>query len=357
MKLDGWLPVVVPFVIALVGSLLPCSLAPQGYWREVLPSLFYLPVVVAAINLGTRAAVSVALAAGVAHGAASLIGCGYTWVRPFTETILFVSVGLTAATLTRMHASLAGNQHALSQTEENDVLENTFRETPGLRQFPAFGQMVNSLIRRFRTPLSSIEGASWLLEDKNVPAEKHDEFVKIIRRESHLLDRALSDIQEFTQPRRPRICKTDVSRLLDEVIEVSCPRVHSNFYLFRKDIPSTLPPLKCDPEQISKALMNLAMNAIQATPEGGQLIWTVRAADGKMVISLRDFGRGIPSAIVDRIFDPFFTTHDSGLGLGLTVARQIAVAHGGTISVDDISDRGASLSLTLPLNPPITRRP
>ena len=90
-------------------------------------------------------------------------------------------------------------------------------------------------------------------------------------------------------------------------------------------------------------------------PEGGQLVWTVRVVDHRMLISLRDYGRGILPGVKARIFDPFFSTRENALGLGLTVARQVAVAHGGNIEVDDTTDRGTSVSAVLPLNPPNSR--
>ena len=355
LNLSGWPPILILFGIALLGSVVHCAPMHQvGAWREVLPSLYYIPIVIAAINLGIRAAMSVAIASGVSHAIASAVGCGDVWVRPFTETILFICVGLTAAMATRMHESLAISRSRTSETERGESLEKAFRGTTSARQIPAFGQIVSGLVRRFRTPVSSIEGALWLIEDAHLTEEKHGEFVRIIRRESHQLERTLSDIQEFTQPRKPRIRKTDLSRLLDDVIQMAGPGEQHNFFLFRKDLPSTLPVLNCDPEQVSKMLLNLAINAMQSTPEGGELTWIARATDDHVVISLRDFGRGIPPEIVDRIFDPFFTTRENGMGLGLTVARQIAVAHGGTIAVD-IADRGTSVTVVLPLNRPVPR--
>lgn len=257
--------------------------------------------------------------------------------------------------MTRLHESLAGSPQPLSQSQADERLDTAFRDPASVRQTPVFGQIVAGLVRRFRNPISSIEGASWLLEDTHLPKEKHEEFVRIIRTESHRLDRALSDIQEFTLPLKPRITKVDLSNLLDEVIQLAGPGEYRNFFLFRKDMAPGLPAVHCDPELITKMLLNLAMNAIQATPEGGQLIWKVCALDGQVAISIRDFGRGIPPGIVGRVFDPFFTTRESGLGLGLTVARQIAVAHGGSIQVETIVDRGASISVLLPLNPPSPR--
>jgi signal transduction histidine kinase len=78
---------------------------------------------------------------------------------------------------------------------------------------------------------------------------------------------------------------------------------------------------------------------------------TAHVEPDNVVISVKDHGGGIPDLIVDRIFDPFFTTRESGLGLGLTVARQIMAAHRGTIAVDKLPEKGTSVSVVLPLHP------
>ena len=353
MRTDSWPSIILLFGIALTGSVADCSLAnPVAAWKDIFPSLYYIPIVVAAINLGMRAAVSVALVSGTCYAVASAAGCGFPWIRPFAETILFVCVGITAAKVTRIHERLVAGKQARSKEAGDFNIENAFHGAPGTQQVPGFGQIVAGLIRRFRTPLSSIEGAVWLLEDTRFPDDKRGEFIRIIRKEAHQLDTALSDILQFTQPRSPRPRKVNLSQLLDEVIELAGPKDHRHFLLFRKDIPAALPLLSCDPEMISKVLLNLARNAIQATPAGGQIIFAAHVEPDNVVISVKDHGGGIPDLIVDRIFDPFFTTRESGLGLGLTVARQIVAAHRGTIAVDNLPEKGTSVSVVLPLHPP-----
>ena len=356
MNLNGWPLVIVSFAAAMLGSVVHCSTPHEvGVWRDALPELYYLPIVIAAINLGTRAGVTVAIAAGLFHVVASSIGNGDPLIRLLVEAALFLCVGILAAKLPRIQIGLTAGHRSLVPHQNDESLERAFPNPASVRQRPDFGQIVAGLVRRFRSPVASIDGALWLLEDSRLSKERHEEFVKIIRRESHHLERALSDIQEFTQPRKPRIRPVDIPRLLDDIVQLTGPREHRNLFLFRADIPPDLPSLNADPELLSKMLQNLAINAIQAMPEGGQLIWTVRVDKNCMIISLRDFGRGILPGIRSRIFDPFFTTRENGLGLGLTVARQIAVAHRGTISVDAIPDRGTSISVALPLDLPKPR--
>jgi len=352
IKAHGWSLVVPLFSVAVLGTVLHCSLgAPVRLWSEILPSVYYIPIVIAAIDLGTRTAVGVALAAGASHAIASTFGCGDSWIRPFSETLLLVCVAVTAGKLTEMHASVAGRRNALLTGPRDESLERTFSAVHNAKQVPGFSQVVASLIHRFRTPVSSIEGAVWLLEDARFSEEKRQEFVGIIRKESHQLDRALSDILDFTQPRKPRLHQTNLSNLLDDVIQLAGPKEHGPFFLFRKNLSSDPLILRCDHEQIRNLLLNLVMNAIQATPGGGQITISARTESGHVVISIEDHGRGIPPGLVDKIFEPFFTTRENGLGLGLAVARQIAAAHGGTSKLDRSSDKGTSVSVVLPLKP------
>jgi signal transduction histidine kinase len=84
-------------------------------------------------------------------------------------------------------------------------------------------------------------------------------------------------------------------------------------------------------------------------PEGGEVVVSAALREGKMLISVRDQGRGIVPESRDRIFDPFFTTKEGGTGLGLPVAHQIAEQHGGVLRTEANSDRGMTFSLVLPL--------
>jgi signal transduction histidine kinase len=348
MQTHRWTPAILTFGVAVAGSILYSSFAtPVRSWVDVLPSLYYIPIVIAAIIVGKRAALMVALASGAALAASWMLGGKETWIHPFSEALLFVFVGLTAAKLAEGRNALAAQGEAWTLSAREMGLGA--RDAENVRQSASFGQIVTGLIRRFRTPVSSIEGAVWLLGDERLPDEKRDEFVQIIRRESHQMERALSDIEEYTRPRSPMLRKADLSQLMDEVIELAGPREHGPFFLFRKDLPPKLGRLTCDPEQIRHLLLNLVMNAIQAMPQGGQIILSVRLEENRVIISVIDHGRGISSEVADRMFGPFFTTRERGLGLGLTVAQQIAVAHSGEVRIEGSSGTATCVSVVLPL--------
>ena len=152
----------------------------------------------------------------------------------------------------------------------------------------------------------------------------------------------------ITRPRKPRFEKVAISKLVDEVTQLAGPKDHEPFFVFKTDIPADFPPLRCDPEQIRQALLHVAMNAVQASPAGAQIEVTARIEQGYGVIRVRDRGRGIPAAILDKIFDPFFTTYENSLGLGLSVAAHIVSEHGGKIGIEGTSGHGSCVTVSLP---------
>jgi two-component system sensor histidine kinase HydH len=349
MNARKWLPVLLPFSVGLLGSDLHWSLTgAQATWGTVLANLYYIPIVIAAISVSARAALLVSLAAGMAHGAASLLGRGDSYAQPVAQTVLFVCIGLTTAKL----AEWLRDRPAPAATTKGSPpveLESSFNEVQDSSQTSALARVVGGLVCQFRTPVTSIEGAGWVLEDARLPEEKRQEFVGIIRKESHRLNRVLSDVLDFTRPRKPRLQPVNLATLIDEVVELAGPKDHGPFFLFRTDVGEDLPHLRCDPELMKQALLNLAMNAIQASPGGGQIEIAARIEQEGAAIRFTDHGHGIPPNILGRVFDPFFTTRDTGLGLGLPVALHIVTEHGGKIAIENTSSRGTCVTVWLPI--------
>lgn len=98
-----------------------------------------------------------------------------------------------------------------------------------------------------------------------------------------------------------------------------------------------------------QVILNLTLNAIQAMPEGGEIVLSARQQGSKVVFQVRDQGLGIDAGDLDRIFDPFFTTKQNGTGLGLAVAHRIVSQLGGKIEVQTNNpDKGTTFSVILP---------
>lgn len=113
-----------------------------------------------------------------------------------------------------------------------------------------------------------------------------------------------------------------------------------------------LPRIECHPQQINQVLMNLLLNASQATPHGGTITVTTWPENDSVCIRVSDTGVGIPPGNLDRIFDPGFTTRRGrvGMGLGLLISSQIVDHHGGGIAVESTPGSGSSFTVSLPVH-------
>jgi len=116
-----------------------------------------------------------------------------------------------------------------------------------------------------------------------------------------------------------------------------------------------LPSIPVDREQIKQVFLNVLLNAIEATGEGGCVSVDIRMFSRKngenfLQIEVRDTGRGIPEEHLDNVFTPFFTTKDKGSGLGLSISHQIVREHGGTISVESRIGEGSSFFINFPIS-------
>ena len=117
------------------------------------------------------------------------------------------------------------------------------------------------------------------------------------------------------------------------------------------DLDAKVPPVIADPGQLERVLLNLAVNARDAMPNGGTLsLHTERAVNGDVSISVEDTGTGIDAALLPHIFDPFVTTKPLGIGTGLGLATVYGIVEqtGGTISVSSDPGKGSRFSIVLP---------
>jgi signal transduction histidine kinase len=117
-----------------------------------------------------------------------------------------------------------------------------------------------------------------------------------------------------------------------------------------REIEPALPALTLDGRLVRQAILNIAVNAVQAMPRGGRLTVRARRDGAALLVEIEDTGAGIPDEVRERIFEPFFTTKASGTGLGLAVVRRIVEGHGGEVRVHSTPGAGTTFALRFPLD-------
>jgi signal transduction histidine kinase len=120
----------------------------------------------------------------------------------------------------------------------------------------------------------------------------------------------------------------------------------------KTDLEPDLPIIIADPIQMTRVMVNLCKNAVQAMPEGGNLqITTLTNESGWIIIEITDNGIGISPENMKHLFEPLFTTKAKGVGLGLAVVKTFVEAHDGSVFVESRLDEGTTFSVTLPIMP------
>jgi signal transduction histidine kinase len=233
--------------------------------------------------------------------------------------------------------------------EVNAQLQKSFEQLRRADRLSALGKLSAGLAHEIRNPLGSIEGAVQILGRPQLPEETRKEFTELASREVVRLKGLLTNFLEFARPQPPRIIASDIGLLLESVAKLTSQTATMAKVAVQVESAEALPPVSVDPEQIKQVLLNLVINAVQATPDGGQI--SLRAdQDGDWVrVEVEDEGVGIPPEDIERVFDPFFTTRSSGTGLGLSIAYQIVSQHGGHIAARANRQRGMTFSVTMPV--------
>ncbi len=236
-----------------------------------------------------------------------------------------------------------GEPHQLAETMEtmrSAVLE---RE----RELKA---MLSGIAHEIRTPLSGIELFCGLLRD-SIPVENDkalDQLERIVR-EVRQLGGIVNHFLEFARPREPNRQPCSLSATIEECRQLLTDRLQSATVTVR--VPGNREDAKImvDPDHLKRILLNLMQNSIQAMPQGGtiSLSWETENSDCRLFIE--DSGPGIPREVRDTVFQPFYTTREKGIGLGLSIVKNLVKSNKGEVKIVRSDPKGTRFCVRFPL--------
>ena len=270
-------------------------------------------------------------------------------------------LGRLARAIDRMSHDL----HAARETAAREANERltTLRQLRHAERLATVGRLSSGIAHELGTPLNVLLARSKMIEKTDGVAEDVAAHARIIREQSQRMTRIIRQLLDFARRGDSRKEATDLRALATRTAEVLRPLADKRAVsISLADDGAATATASVDPGQIEQVLTNLLNNAIQASPEGGEVRMVTdavraapppshgRAAGPYWRLSVRDSGPGIPPEIRDRIFEPFFTTKDvgEGTGLGLPVAHGIVAEHEGWIEVGESNGAGAELVIHLP---------
>ncbi|MBK7450082.1 MAG: HAMP domain-containing protein [Anaerolineales bacterium] len=218
-------------------------------------------------------------------------------------------------------------------------------------------QLIGDVTHELRTPLTSIKGYMEGLVDGVLPASA--ETFDQIHHEADRLSRLVDDLQELSRVESKAysldVRPITVSSLVQTLLKRLSPQATAKRISLRSDLPADLEPVLADEDRITQVLVNLAANAIQYTPEGGEVVVSAVRRENEIQISVKDSGIGIPAEHLENLFTRFYRVDKSrsrnaggGSGIGLTIARHLVEAHGGRIWAESVGEgQGSTFTFSL----------
>ncbi len=321
--------------------------------HNILHHLNFLPFMLAGMLFGWRGALQALLFAVlietpsvVRHWAAS----PFDSQDQVVELTIFGVAGVIAGLLSdrervqRQRVEITKIELERVYTE----LSQSITQLKKTERLTAAGQLAASLAHEIRNPLASISGAAGILTRGQASEANRDECLGILDKESHRLNKLLTNFLDFARPRTPRFGHVEPESIIESVATLARHAAILQHVELRYESHCGIRELECDAEQLKQVLLNLIINAVQATEGSGVVRVTCTSPEGYLRIDVKDHGRGIPTSEQDRIFEPFFTTKETGTGLGLAIAANIIEQHGGRLTAHTNPDSGMTFRMELP---------
>ncbi len=245
-------------------------------------------------------------------------------------------------------------RHVVKRGEE--IIEKRARERLLLKEklnhaerLASLGEMVAGISHEIRNPLGIISSTAELLKDKLPPGDPEVQLSDVIIQEADRLNSIVTDFLNFARPQTPNLMRCKVDEVIEKNLTHLAPEIKQNGYEIHTRFASDIPEIQADPGLLYQAFLNILMNAMQAMPEGGAIYIELSAHGNTLTIVFADEGCGIPDEIPSKIWEPFFTTRDKGSGLGLPIVKKIIEGHAGTIDIENGPEKGAQVTITLPV--------
>lgn len=227
--------------------------------------------------------------------------------------------------------------NALKLYQNMKELEATRERLISGEKLAAVGRLASSIAHEIRNPVAMITSSLSTANQSSADKPEREEMLGIASREARRLEKLTKDFLIYARPVRPDFSESSIVDILEHIVELTKMRAAGRDLAVSYEI-SGCTHARIDQAQIEAALVNLCLNAVDATPAGGRIDVRSRNDRGRLLLEVQNSGPKIEQEHLKQVFEPFFTTKPAGTGLGLAIARGVALAHGGDLYVSRNED-------------------
>ena len=245
-------------------------------------------------------------------------------------------IGQLARAFNRMTQELVAQRERLVQAE----------------RVAAWRELARRLAHELKNPLFPLQITVENMQRARTQAP--DQFDEVFREGTDTLLAELANLKQiigrfsdFSKMPAPQKQTLDMNRLVADTMRLFEPQFTKAQIAAKADLEPNLPTISADPEQMTRVLRNLVLNAIDAMPQGGALRVKTAPRDGGIRMEISDTGQGLTPEECDRLFTPYYTTKTHGTGLGLAIVQSVISDHQGRISVESQPGKGTSFRIDL----------
>jgi signal transduction histidine kinase len=325
-------------VFSLLHYLTPAS---RPLLHDIWRKMYFVPILLAAFWFGFRGGL-------FTSGAISIIYLPHVlgqWAHIHTQR----EDALFDILLYNIVGGLTGFL-AAREREQREKLKEAQKELLRADRLKLLGELSAGMAHEVRTPLASILGSVDILSKENPKPEEKREFLEILKKEVHRLDKVVGDFLNYSRIEKKEFAPCDLNRVVHQAETILRSHPLGKKTGLKFVLEKNLPPVFGDSNQLCQAVLNLALNAMQAAGGGEIKIATGANSGGRRVfVSVSDRGPGIPPENLDKVFTPFFTTKTDGIGLGLGIVERIASLHKGEVKIESKMGKGTDVTLVFPM--------
>lgn len=311
----------------------------DSHWIHAIHSRFcYIPIVVAASLFGIRGGLITAtiITISVLPFLFSDKLSEHNLSGEIVEIIFYYALAVLIGTIIE-RVLIQRERHREAQLQ----LERTYR-------LSLMGQMAATMAHEIKNPLASIKGSVEILCNPETNNSDKKEFESIVVKEIKRVDNTIKDYLNFARPKPIDLKKINLSDSVRIAVKQIEKQAKESELLISNNFPDNI-FINGDAAKIHQVLLNLLLNAIQASPTNKTITINGKLFQNQIILSINDQGYGMENSEQGKIFDPFYTTKETGSGLGLAVVKSIITGHNGSIEVESQQNTGTSFNITLPI--------